>query len=90
MINQFKKTALLSALLLEFSSGVQAETIIVDNSVCTLADAIVAANEDEATGGCIAGSSSDIIELPDNSIIELETVLPAIDSTVVLLSLIHI
>jgi len=88
MNNRFKhikKTALLSALLLEISTGAQAATIHVDNSSCTLADAIESANSDTATGGCIAGDvGADVIELPNNANIVLTSVLTAIISDITL------
>lgn len=60
--SQFKKTAMVSALLLELTA-VQAATINVDGTTCTLADAITAANTDVATGGCAAGVGDDVLEL---------------------------
>lgn len=64
---RFKQTALVSALLLEISSGVQAATIAVDGTNCTLPDAITAANNDTFTNGCSAGSGNDILELNINA-----------------------
>lgn len=88
MNNRFKhikKTALLSALLLEITTGAQAATIYVDNSTCTLADAITSANTDTATGGCIAGDAgADVIELPNNANIVLTSALPAVESDITL------
>ena len=47
---------ILSALITLLLSGVgHAATITADGTTCTLADAIVAANTDTATGGCPAG-----------------------------------
>lgn len=40
---------------------------------CTLADAITAANNDAATGGCTAGSAADTLVLPVNSTQTLTT-----------------
>jgi hypothetical protein len=40
-----------------------APTIIIDNTTCTLVDAIAAANTDSAVGGCPAGSGADTLEL---------------------------
>jgi parallel beta-helix repeat protein len=40
-----------------------AATIIVDETTCTLVDAVTAANTDAAVGGCPAGSGADTIEL---------------------------
>jgi hypothetical protein len=48
------------------SAPAQAATIPVDNTTCTLVDAITAANTDTATGGCAAGSGADTIELQSN------------------------
>ncbi|MCB1582102.1 MAG: hypothetical protein KDI92_03490 [Xanthomonadales bacterium] len=59
-----KKTALVSALLLELTAGAHAATINVDGTTCTLNDAITAADTDTATGGCSAGSGADVLELP--------------------------
>ncbi len=58
---EFKKTALVSALML--LTGTQAATIDVDGTTCTLMDAITAANTDTTTGGCLAGSGADVLEL---------------------------
>jgi len=38
-------------------------TIVVDETTCTLVDAIAAANTDTAIGGCVAGFGPDTIEL---------------------------
>ncbi|MCX7544925.1 hypothetical protein [Marinicella gelatinilytica] len=57
-----KQTALVTALLLELT-GLQAATINVDGTTCTFADAVVAANNNVATGGCSAGSGDNTIEL---------------------------
>lgn len=51
-----------------------AQTIVVDGSSCTLADAITAANTDAATGGCTAGSGSDTLVLAAGSTHILTTV----------------
>jgi len=37
--------------------------IMVDGTICTLVDAITAANTDTATGGCLAGNGADTITL---------------------------
>lgn len=76
-----KKTALLAALMVELTS-VQAADIDVNNSTCTLSDAITAANTDFATGGCTAGSGDDVINLPTESNISLTEALPAIINNV--------
>ncbi len=56
-----KKTALVSALML--ATGGHAATINVDGTTCNMADAITSANTDTATGGCLAGSGADVLEL---------------------------
>lgn len=77
----FKKTALVSALML--ANGSQAATIDVDGVTCNLNDAVVSANTDTATGGCIAGAGSDVLELPANATINLTDTL-SIESEVTL------
>ena len=62
-LSHIKKTALVSALLLEMTAIHAATTINVDGTTCTLADAITAANTDTATGGCTAGAYDDVLEL---------------------------
>ena len=71
-----------AAISLATTNTVNAATINVDNSSCTLADAITSANNDTATGGCTAGSGDDTIVLPNQSTITLTTPLPDITSTV--------
>lgn len=56
----------LALTLMLTSAPAQAATIPVDNTTCTLVDAITAANTDTATGGCAAGSSVDTLELQGN------------------------
>lgn len=51
------------ALFTSMSPVATAATITVDGTTCTLADAITAANNDAASGGCMAGSGTDRIEL---------------------------
>ena len=58
--------------------GLAAE-ITVD-SACSLADAITAANTDEAAGGCVAGEGADEITLSAD--VTLETSLPLISSAI--------
>lgn len=60
-----------ASLLMLSAAGVQAATITVNGSgnfssttVCTLRDAIIAANRDTATGACPAGSGADTLVLP--------------------------
>jgi len=56
-------TRIALAVLLVLSHPLWAATIIVDETTCTLVDAITAAETDSATGGCAAGSGADTIEL---------------------------
>ena len=58
-----------------------AATIAVNGSSCTLPDAITAANNDAATGGCAAGSGSDTLVLTANGSYTLTAQLPNITST---------
>ena len=55
---------------------------ITVNRECTLADAIEAANSDEAVGGCPAGDGADTIALSAD--VTLDQMLPAVNSTVIL------
>ncbi len=80
--NSLKKTALVSALLIEITTGAQAATINVDGTTCTLADAITAANTDTATGGCTAGAGDDILEITPNSTQTFTTAPPDITTNV--------
>lgn len=83
-----------TALMLALSSDpVDAVTIPVDGTACTLADAITAANADTATGSCIAGSGADILELEAGSTHTLTSVnnntygangLPVISSEIII------
>ena len=50
-------------LLILLSHPARPAVIIVDNTTCTLVDAIEAANTDTAVGGCTAGSGADTVEL---------------------------
>ena len=56
---------------------------IVTSSLCSMADAITAANTDTATGGCPAGSGADSIGLSAD--ITLDAALPAITSEITIL-----
>jgi hypothetical protein len=58
-----RTTRIALAVLLVLSHPLWAATIIVDETTCTLVDAITAANTDTAIGGCTAGSGADTIEL---------------------------
>jgi hypothetical protein len=51
------------SVLLVLSHPLWAATIIVDETSCTLVDAIAAANTDTAVGGCPAGSGADTMKL---------------------------
>ena len=73
-----------AALLLALSS-IQAplafaDTITVDGTVCTLADAITAANTDTATGDCPKGNGADVLNVTND--ITLNTALPAITTDI--------
>ena len=63
-------TTLIGASLLLALSNTPAfaATINVDGTICTLVDAITAANIDAPVGGCIAGSGADIVVLQPGSI----------------------
>lgn len=71
----------LAALLLAASTA-QAATITVDGTVCTLADAITAANTDVAVGGCVAGSGVDTIILQQDVLLAAK--LPEITSAIII------
>jgi hypothetical protein len=61
------------ALLLAVGQTPALAATIPVNGVCTLVNAITAANTDSATGGCRAGSGADTITLPVNSTQTLTT-----------------
>ncbi len=64
----------LAVLLVLFSHPVLAATIIVDETTCTLVDAMTAANTDAAVGGCTAGAGADTIELTTDVVLtEVDT-----------------
>ncbi len=77
----FKKAALVSALLLELAGTASAATINVDGVTCNLNNAVTAANTDTATGGCDAGVGDDVLELPIDGMLNL-TVTASITSNV--------
>jgi predicted outer membrane repeat protein len=54
------------AVLLVLSHPLWAGTITVDETTCTLVDAVTSANTDTATGGCRAGLGADTIVLTTN------------------------
>ncbi|MDE2748435.1 MAG: hypothetical protein OXI34_05695 [Chloroflexota bacterium] len=72
------KAALLASVL---ATSVYAADIVVDQT-CSLADAIRAANTDEAVGGCPAGAGADVITLTTN--VTLWADLPRVSSNVTL------
>ncbi|MCI5194458.1 MAG: choice-of-anchor D domain-containing protein [Candidatus Electrothrix sp. AU1_5] len=76
------KTGLLAAagFCMLVAGTTQAADIIVDGSVCTLADAITAANTDTSKGGCMAGSEDDTVILQAD--ITLNAPLPEITSII--------
>ena len=61
----FRFNALSSAVLAAFASptALHANTLVADGVTCSLANAIVSANTDTATGGCAAGSGKDLIQV---------------------------
>ena len=81
--SHIKKTALVSALLLEIGTGAHAANIAVDGTTCSLADAIISANTDTAVGGCSAGSGDDVLDLDiGGSPFNLTVGLPSITTNV--------
>lgn len=79
-----KHMLLLTALLfLAAVSTVQSANIIVDEKECTLDEAVMSANNDNADGsGCVDGSGDDTIFL--NSDVVLATYLPAFTSSAII------
>lgn len=76
-------TLIASAIAAEFGiQHSQAATIYVDNQNCQLHDAITAANSDAVAGGCAAGDGDDVIELPANSKINIDSRLPFLTSNI--------
>jgi hypothetical protein len=69
------RVALLLALC---GAPLHAAVISVNGTTCTLADAIVAANTDTATGGCPAGSGQDLVRLDAD--VTLSASLPSLTS----------
>ena len=72
------KAVLLASVL---ATPVYAADITVDET-CSLADAITAANADEAVGGCPAGDGADVITLSAD--VMLEDLLPPVNSMITL------
>jgi hypothetical protein len=69
------------ALLLALCGGpAHPATISVDDATCRLADAIVSANTDSATNGCVVGSGADLILLDTD--VTLAAPLPPLTSVV--------
>jgi hypothetical protein len=75
---------ILMGLLVSVPGQTRAATLIVDaDNTCTLTDAITAANDDVATGGCSAGvSGADIIILKTD--VSLTDALPTITTSITL------
>ena len=67
-----------------FSSHISYAASITVNANCSQADAIHAANRDEAAGGCIAGDGADTISLTDD--LTLSELLPVISSEMTITS----
>jgi hypothetical protein len=61
-----RTTRIALMVLLVLSHPLWAATIVVDETTCTLVEAINAANWDASLGGCPAGSGADTIELTTN------------------------
>ena len=59
-----------------FAAGADAATLNADGTTCTLADAIVAANTDTATGGCPKGDLG-----ADTIVLDADVTLTAVDGT---------
>jgi hypothetical protein len=70
----------LVVLLILFSNPALAATIVVDETTCTLVDAITAANTDTPVGGCAAGSGPDTIELTTD--VTLTEAIPQVTSAI--------
>jgi hypothetical protein len=86
-----RTTRITLAALLATSPPLWAATIIVDETTCTLVDAITAANTDSPVAGCPAGSGADTLELTtdvvltevNNNYLDLgDNVLPVVDSDI--------
>lgn len=75
-------TTMLTAAVFSPTNSIAAANIIVGNSICTLADAIVAANKDLVTGGCPAGNGEDTLIFAAD--IELTGELPHIETAIAL------
>src|SRR5215217_9310397 len=72
---QWKQSLAGIALLLALGQApALAATINVNGTTCTLVNAITAANNNAATGGCTAGSGADTIVLPSGSMQTLTSV----------------
>ena len=80
------RTCFATALL--HSASVSAETITIGSN-CSLIEAIIAANDDAAVGGCRAGKGKDILVLPAHQLVfsrayENGNALPNISSDIVI------
>ena len=71
---------LMFALILALTASLALAADIQVDETCALADAIAAANDDQALGGCASGDGADIITLTDD--ITLSAALPDITSEV--------
>lgn len=83
---------LMAALALATGSGALAATITVNSTadpgsagICTLRDAITAANDKAATNGCAAGTGTDTIKFSVTGTITLGATLPAIDGNLTII-----
>ncbi|GAB4579693.1 MAG: hypothetical protein Fur0022_24310 [Anaerolineales bacterium] len=84
-LKRLATTLIGAALLLALGQALpaQAAVITVDGVVCTLAEAITSANNDNAAGnGCVDGSGADVIDLQTD--VTLSAPLPPITSEIVL------
>ncbi len=82
MKTPLKHVLFLTILLVLAVGTAQAADIIVDESTCTLVDAITSANTDTTTGGCPAGSGDDTITLKKDVLLTAK--LPDITSAVII------
>jgi hypothetical protein len=81
--NTMRKRFVYTAMLLAWNCGfahAQPPITVDEGGLCTLSDAITAANTDTASGGCSAGSGADTIILQTDVV--LTAALPAITSPV--------
>ena len=88
-MNARKPLSMLAALVLMLSlttaqSALAATYAVSSGSACTLADAISAANKNQAVGGCSAGGEVDVIRVTGD--ITLTAELPSIQSNMTIIS----